>query len=498
MNDGTRWSPGARASDAAHQRTVPGVAAALCAALATAGLGAFALFAPLAAQQAVVRVPVTGTVEMGLAPFLERTLAEAEASGARAVVLDIETFGGRVDAAERIVSAVSRAEVPVYSYVNMHAYSAGAMIALAAERVLMRRGAAMGAVTPVDGQGVKASEKMVSVMRARMRALAEARGLDPAIAEAMVDEEIEVEGIVERGKLLTLTAEEAAGLGYAEVVDDWAGLARALDLESAEVVEAQVNWAERLVRFFTNPVIAPFLLSIGFLGLIVEVKTAGFGLAGLAGLLSLGLFFGSHLLIGLAGIESLILLGAGVVLLAVEALVIPGMGVFGIVGGLALAGGIFMAMLGDLPGGADFTRAAGVISATVLLVLACTWVLLRALPGNWRLQRIGVLLSQSTDRRGGYTSASVRTELVGAEGVAITPLRPAGVGLFGDERIDVVSESEWIEEGTRVRVISAEGYRHIVRAMKPDLPGLPEPSFQPDPPGRPARTKLDQQDKPVG
>lgn len=479
MNDETRWK-----SSAGKTRT-------LGAALAAALLGTFV---PLAAQQAVVRVPVTGTVEMGLAPFLERTLAEAEASGARAVVLDIETFGGRVDAAERIVSAVSRAEIPVYSYVNMHAYSAGAMIALAAERVLMRRGAAMGAVTPVDGQGVKASEKMVSVMRARMRALAEARGLDPAIAEAMVDEEIEVEGIVERGKLLTLTAEEAAGLGYAEVVEDWAGLARTLGLGSAAVVEAQVNWAERLVRFFTNPVIAPFLLSIGFLGLIVEVKTAGFGLAGMAGLLSLGLFFGSHLLIGLAGVESLILLGAGVVLLAVEVLVVPGVGVFGIVGGLALAGGIFMAMLGDLPEGADFTRAAGVLSATILLVIACTWVLLRALPGNWRLQRIGVLLSQSTDRRGGYTSASVRTELVGAEGVAITPLRPAGVGLFGDERVDVVSESEWIEEGTRVRVISAEGYRHIVRAMQPEQPGLLERSPEP---GRPAATKLEPQDKPA-
>lgn len=440
------------------------VAAVGGAALATAWLGGLA---PAAAQQEVVRVPVSGTVEMGLAPFIERTLAEAEASGARAVVLDIETFGGRVDAAERIVSSVSRAEVPVYAYVNMYAYSAGAMIALSAERILMRRGAAMGAVTPVDGQGVKASEKMVSVMRGRMRALAEARGLDPAVAEAMVDEEIEVEGIVERGKLLTLTAEEAQALGYAEVVDGWTELAGALGFASAPVVRAEVNWAERLVRFFTNPVIAPFLLSIGFLGLIVEIKTAGFGLAGAAGLLSLGLFFGSHLLVGLAGIESIILLGAGIVLLAVEILVIPGLGLFGIAGGLALAGGIFMAMLGDLPVGADFTRAAAVLSAAVLLVLASAWALLRTLPGNWRLQRSGVLLSQSTDRREGYTSGSMRPELVGAEGVAITALRPAGMGLFGDERIDVVSESEWIEEGTRIRVLSAEGYRHIVRAAGP-------------------------------
>ncbi|MXX35334.1 MAG: nodulation protein NfeD, partial [Gemmatimonadetes bacterium] len=189
---------------------------------------------PVAAQRTVVRVPVAGDVEMGLAPFIERALDEAATAGAAAVVLEIETPGGRVDAAERITAAISRAEVPVYAYVNMHAYSAGAMIALSAERVLMRVGSVMGAVTPVDGSGTKASEKMVSAMRARMRALAEARGLDPAIAEAMVDEELAIEGVVDGGKLLTLTTGEAARLGYAEVVADWNGVLEAIGLEGAE------------------------------------------------------------------------------------------------------------------------------------------------------------------------------------------------------------------------------------------------------------------------
>lgn len=434
------------------------------------------------ARPTVVRVPVDGTVEMGLAPFIERALEEAAAGGARALVLEIETPGGRVDAAERIVGAVSRSSVPVYAYVNMYAYSAGAMIALAADQVFMRTGAVMGAATPVDGQGTKASEKVVSAMRGRMRALAEARGLDPRVAEAMVDEELAIDEVVEEGKLLTLTTEEAVELGYAVAVADWDDVMGEIGLGAAgpdgaaagvgggagavTVVDARVNWAERLVRFFTSPVIAPFLLSLGFLGLIVEIKTAGFGLAGAAGLLSLALFFGAHLLVGLAGAEDLILVGVGVVLVLVEILVVPGFGIAGIAGGVALVGGLFMTQIGSLPTQQDFTRAAAVLSTTVVLVVLTTWAFLRTLPRNWRLRRSGVLLPESTDRDEGYISASVRPDLEGARGVAITALRPAGMGLFGDERVDVVSESEWIEEGTPIRILSAEGYRHIVRAVK--------------------------------
>lgn len=420
-----------------------------------------------AGQEQVVRVPVEGVVEMGMAPFIERTLEEAASAGAAAVVLDIETPGGRVDSAERITNAIVRSEVPVYAYVNMHAYSAGAMIALATERVLMQEGAVMGAATPVDGSGTKASEKIVSAMRAQMRALSEARGLDPVVAEAMVDEEIAIEGVVEGGKLLTLTTGEAVALGYAVSVDGWDGVLAAIGSDEATVVQAEVNWAERIVRFFTNPVIAPFLLSLGFLGLLVEIKTAGFGLAGIAGLLSLSLFFGAHLLVGLAGAEDLILVAAGIVLILVEILVVPGFGIFGVAGGLALLGGLFMAQIGSLPSQDDLARASGVIATTALLVVLTAWVFLRSIFANRRLGRSGIVLPESTDRDEGYTSADLRPELVGTDGVAITSLRPAGVGLFADERVDVVSESEWIEEGTPIRIMSAEGYRHVVRAVRP-------------------------------
>jgi len=143
--------------------------------LFAAGL-AWALLASSAhAQAPVYRVPVTGVVELGLAPFIERSLEEAEAAGASAVILDMDTPGGRVDAAQRIADALQDSPVPVYTLVNRRAFSAGALIALATDEIYMRPGSVLGAATPVDGSGEKASEKIVSAMRSEMRALAEAR-----------------------------------------------------------------------------------------------------------------------------------------------------------------------------------------------------------------------------------------------------------------------------------------------------------------------------------
>src|SRR5918992_5101889 len=175
--------------------------------------------APLAASAQsplVYRVDVTGTVENGLAPYVARGIREAEAAGAAAVYLDIDTPGGRVDAAERISDAIRGAGIPVYAFVNPRAYSAGALIALSANAVYMRPGAVLGAATPVDGEGVRASEKMVSAMRAEFRAVAEQRGLEPKLAEAMVDETVEIPGVVQKGQLLTLSTGEAVRLRFAK------------------------------------------------------------------------------------------------------------------------------------------------------------------------------------------------------------------------------------------------------------------------------------------
>src|SRR5688572_1709920 len=410
----------------------------------------------------VYRVPVNGVIELGLAPFVARAIAEAERTGARAVVLDSETPGGRIDAAQQIVNALKEAKIPTYAYVNRRAFSAGAMIALATDVIYMRKGAVMSAATPVSGAGEKAPEKIVSAMRSEMRALAEARGLDPRVAEAMVDEQIGVPGVVEKGRLLTLTTAEAVKLGYAQEVTDWNALMLALRTVGAPVTNAKVNWAEALVRFFTHPLVAPMLLSLGFLGLLIEMKTPAFGLAGVGGVVLLGLFFGSHYLVGLAGWEELMLLAGGLILIAVEMFVLPGFGIAGIAGMLAVLGSIYLSLVTHLSSEADMSQAAAILSAALLVVIIAGWALLREIPRSGRFTRSGVLHGSNLDRTAGYISNPIREELVGKKGVALTDLRPSGAGQFGDERLDVVSDNIWISAGTPIRIVRSEGYRHVV------------------------------------
>lgn len=431
------------------------------------GLGVAALAAwPASAQEPVVyRIPVTGTIEQGLAPYVARALREAAAAGARAAVLDIDTPGGRVDAAQRIVDAVRASAIPVYAYVNPRAYSAGAMVALAAKGgIYIAPGGVIGAATPVDGQGTKASEKMVSAMRGEFRALAEAAGLDPRVAEGMVDETLEIPGVKPAGKLITLTANEALSLGYAKAeVGDLGALLAAVDLEGARVAAVDINWAESVVRFLTNPIVAPLLLSLGMLGLIFEIKAGSFGVGALVSLSALGLFFGSNILLGLAGWEEIILLGLGTIALGVEVFVLPGFGVAGILGIVLMSGAVILTLVGAAPTVNDFVRAGAVLGAALVITASVFIAWLRHLPNSNRWS--GLFLKDSTAKDEGFVSAPVRSDLIGKTGTATTDLRPSGVASIDGERLDVVTEGEFIKAGSIVKVIRSDGYRLIVRAV---------------------------------
>jgi membrane-bound serine protease (ClpP class) len=432
----------------------------------------------------VYRVPVTGTVEMGLAPFVSRVLDEAAEAGASAVVLDIDTPGGRIDAAWEIIDAVRDASLPVHAYVNRRALSAGAMIALSADRLYMRPGSTIGAATPVVGEGKRASEKMVSAMRSEFRALAEERGFDPAIAEAMVDETVAVEGISEEGRLLTLTTGEAVELGVATAeVDDWPALVASIGLAGVPVREMSPNWAERIVRLLTNPMLAPLLLSLGFMGLIIEIRTPTFGLAGAVGLVCLAAFFGARLVVHLAGMEELILLGAGAGLIALEVFVIPGFGVAGLAGGVSVLTALMLSMLGSYPTVSELISALGIIAVSILVVGVLAFAVLRHLPFSRAMS--GVLLDRATTQEAGYLSAPDRPELEGRIGTALTDLRPSGTMGIDGERIDVVTEGPWVEKGDSVVVLRAESYRHVVRKAEPDEaePGVAEAGPSADEPG---------------
>lgn len=422
-----------------------------------------ALPAGLAAQPGVVyRIPVTGVIENGLAPFIARALAEAAEANASAAILDLDTPGGRVDAAQRIVDAVRNSEVPVFAFVNPRAFSAGAMIALAARGIYMAPGGVLGAATPVDGQGTKASEKIVSAMRAEFRALAEANGLDPALAEGMVDETVDIPGVKPAGRLLTLSTAEALEVGFARgEAADLGAVLYAVGQGEATVVSVTPNWAEQVVRFLTHPVVSPLLLSLGMLGLIFEIKTGAFGLGGLISLTSLGLFFGSSLLLGLAGWEEVLLLGLGLIALGVEVFVLPGFGIAGILGIILVSGAMVLALVGSTPSVGDFIQAGAILAASLLVTGAVIFGWLRHLPNSERWG--GLFLKTTSDTGEGFISALPRPELVGMAGRASTDLRPSGTAIVNGERIDVVTEGDFIKAGTAVRVVRSDGYRHVVR-----------------------------------
>jgi membrane-bound serine protease (ClpP class) len=413
----------------------------------------------------IYRVPVTGTVELGLAPFIARSIREAERANARAVILDMDTPGGRVDAAEQIVDAIHESRVPVYTLVNPRAFSAGALIALATDSIFMRTGAVIGAATPVSGQtGERLPEKYVSAMRAEFRALAEEHGIDPRIAEGMVDEQVEIPGIKPRGQLLTLSTQEAVRLGVARAeVADWDALLATLGIRGAEVVATRVNWAEALVRFLSNPLVASLLMSLGMIGLVVELKTPHFGMAGLAGLTCLALFFGSHWLVGLAGWVEILLILAGLALIVIEIFFIPGFGLPGIVGMGALGVGFFLSLVSARPTTADLWQAAAGVGIGLLIFGSVLVAFLRHLPASRRFA--GILHQQGTPSAAGFVSAPTREDLVGKSGVAASELRPVGVAEIGGERVDVTTEGDFVRAGTAITVVRAEPMRIVVRPV---------------------------------
>ena len=453
--------------------------------VALLALGAAGLLAPeegVSAQaETVYFVEVQGTIDLGLAPYVKRVIDEATEAGAAGVILEINTPGGRLDAALQMKNAILDSRIPVTAFINREAFSAGALIAIAAHNIYMAPGAVMGAATPVDQEGEEASEKVVSGVRKDFKAAAEVRGRDPLVAEAMVDQAVFVDGLVEEGKLLTLSTQEALKWDYAEgEVEDLPALLEALDLEGAQVIETSPSFAENLVRFLTNPIVASLLLSLGALGLLVEVTSAGFGVPGLAGATLLALFFWGHFLAGLAGWEGVALVVVGLALIGVEVFLIPGFGVAGVLGIAAFLGGIFLSLIGEGAASGDFMRAGLVLLATVSLVIVGGWLAIVYLPQNrpWRGLGLpatlpagpGIDAPEGRSRRSRRGAAARRGEsqpgaLDGARGVAISDLHPAGVANIDGRRVDVVTEGGYIASGTAIEIIADEGYRRVVRAV---------------------------------
>ncbi len=452
------------------------------------------------ADGAVHVIDISNEIDLGIAPYLERAIEEANDAGAAAVLLEIDTPGGRLDAVIQMRDTLLASPVPTIAYIDRTALSAGALIALASETVYVAPGSSVGAATPVDGTGQPTDEKIVSAVRSLFRATAEERGRDPAIAAAMVDPDLEVEGVVGRGELLTLTDREALDVGFADASATSRGdLLEQEGLSDRQVVESSPSLAERVVRFLTNPVLGSLIFTVGILMILGELLAGGVGIATAIGGGLLGVFFYGHLLAGLTGWEDAILVLIGIALILVELFVIPGFGVAGVLGAASLLGGGFLAMTGrdwDFVSGEQMVMTAGTLLVTFVLLAIAMVVTLSSMsrrgrgagparvaaataggsgkPRGW-LRWFGdgdVLASEDDEVATGEDpddapahDASQRPAREGAIGEALTDLRPAGVANFDGHRVDVVTEGDYIAAGQQVEVVHAERYRRVVRRV---------------------------------
>lgn len=421
-------------------------------------------------QAPVFVIAIEGTIDLGLAPFVRRVLDEAARAKASHVILDIDTFGGRVDAAVAIRDALLAARIETVAFVDKRAISAGALIALACHRLAMSDASTIGAATPVrmggPGQGTQpVEEKTVSYLRKEFGATAQARGRPALVAEAMVDADVAIADLVEKGKLLTLTTSEAIDAKLAEFrADTLDALLDRLSVAQAEVRRITPNWAEQVVRALTHPIVSSLLLTVGMLGILIELRTPGFGLPGALGLGSIAAFFWGHWLVQLAGWEELLLFTAGVLLLAAEVFVVPGFGIVGALGIGAILGGLILAMLGA---GVTWSFAGAIVARVVfalLAALAASLVALRFLP-RLPFGRQLILQTELGPGAGASSEEHGAGGWIGRRGRAVSTLRPAGTADFDGERREVFADAGWIAPDTAIEVIRTEGPRLVVRRL---------------------------------
>jgi len=421
----------------------------------------------------VYRVPIQDMIDLGLPPYIERVIEQAERDQPQAIIFDIDTFGGRIDGATRIKDAIMSATVPTVAFINRRAISAGALISLSCETIFMTKGATIGAATAVDLEGKKASEKVISYMREEMSATAEARGRPPRIAEAMVDEEMEVPFVIVEGdtvrlddvegskvgKLITLTTEKALRFSIADgMYDTFEDVLAALDLADAEIVVFSPNWSEKVVRFLTDPVVSSLLMTLGFLGLMWELKSPGFGAGGIIGLVALTLFFSTSFIAQLATFTEVLIFLTGLTLLILEVAVIPGFGLAGLSGIGFMLWGLYKMLLGEYPDPEQMQRAFVGLNIGILGGIIGAILVIRTFIGSKFFKRHVPISSEE------YNIAMGVDDLVGRAGVALTELMPTGKAEIGNHQVNVISRGEYIPKGARIEVLRVEGNTAFVRS----------------------------------
>lgn len=453
-------------------------------------------------EPVVIVIPVSGTVDQGMTAFIKRSLKESSKYPERIIVLELDTYGGEVDAAFQIVDTmVNIRDAQTIAYVKTKAISAGALIALSCQKLVMKSNTTIGDVAPLtngtDGPKML-GEKFQSPIRAKFRTLAKQNGYPEKLTEAMVTEGLVIYEVqfpdttlymdstefaelkaetkkkviskktVDKGdQLLTMDDTEAKRLGFSRMsVESFDDMISKLGLQKLKVIRMEESWSEAMVRFIGS--IAPFLVMIGFAALYMELKSPGFGLPGIIGISCLAIVFLSQFLVGLADYTELIIMLIGVSLLFVEIFVLPGFGIIGIAGIILMIIGIILSFQNFVIPSPELPWQAKELVNNSLKVLGSLIgsFILFALFFRYVFPHLNVVV------KGPYLDATLQdaksvTEdqikiVAGSKGVAESILRPAGKALFSDELYDVVTEGEFIEKGSAIEVLAIQGNRIVV------------------------------------
>jgi membrane-bound serine protease (ClpP class) len=454
-------------------------------------LGVTAL-TPMVEARDVVRkgdtvvIPLSGEISPSLHLFLRRAIKAAESAGAGAIVIEMNTYGGRLDSAGDIAGALNRTTIPTYTFINTNAGSAGALIALATRHIYMSPVSAIGAAAPVLSTGADLpateKEKTLSYWSALVRSSATRNGHNPDIGEAFMDKEKEVKigdrVVHAKGTLLTLNAQEATELINGKplladgLADSVADLAKKAGLKG-NLVALDPSGFERLAFWITA--LAPLLLLLGIICAYLEFKMPGVSMPGIIAAICFALFFAGHYLAGLAGWEVVALFVLGVVFVLVEILFFAHSTiVFGVIGVFLMLGSLLWAMIDRYPGETFFPTGDmlaiplrnlffSLVAAVVVIM-----VLARYLPKTNLYRRFALM----TTNPPGPSLAGIPREFAtaldvtpGMQGTAQTTLRPSGKGRFADHVIDVVTGGEFISAETPITVVQKDGMRVVVKAL---------------------------------
>ena len=414
----------------------------------------------------VIRKQEFQEVNRWYAGYIKKAIDKAYEDKADLIILELDTPGGLLSSALSIKNYIIESDVPVVVYINKNALSAGALISLSAKEIYMSDGSVIGAATPIYVNGnepKKASEKEVSAMRAAMRASAEANNKNVRAAEAMVDETIVLnrksDGIdLDDKTLLTLSADEAVKINIADKkansIEEIIKL-KGLD-KNYTIVDIEEEQYDSVLKFLLNPFILSLLISIGIAGIYLEIKTPGFGVGGVTAIVAFSVFFFAQFLSGDSNLLAPAIFVLGIILLGVEIFLIPGFGVTGILGIIGIVSSIFISF-----GINNIAAATLVIFISLIVDIVLIILIARFFVKSKDLKR-NVILDSDTS---GYNSSVSYNDLLNKEGIADTFFRPSGYIIIDNKKYDAISEGEFIDKGSKLKVVLVEGNKIVVKKI---------------------------------